>query len=107
MAVLKMKANLPQISPTQKFDLEVEVNSKGNLSITLPQQTVKATGCFVPFSEIVTDFPIRNARTLSQIPGMGNGTATAKSVSGRNLQVTFPPNVMQEVLTLALTADYC
>lgn len=107
MAKVNFKVNVPDISHSQKFDLEVEVDSKGNLSITLPQQTVKATHCYLPFSAIVEKYPVRDAKQIFDIPGMGCGTAIAKSVSGRELRVSFSPDEMRNALVLALTADYC
>ena len=107
MAKVNLKVKVPAVSQSQKFDLEVEVNSKGKLSITLPQQTVKATGCYLPFASVVENYTLRDAKQIFDIPNLGNGQATAKSVSDRNLKVEFPPSEMQNALVLALTADYC
>lgn len=107
MAKVILKANIPSVNRTQKFDLEVEVDSKGKLNITLPQQTVRATNCYLPFAAVVENYPVRNAKQILDIPGLNCGTATAKSVTGRKLQVHFSPDEMQNALVLALTADYC
>lgn len=107
MAKTNFQVSVPSVSSDQKFNLEVEVNSKGNLSITLPQQTVKATQCYLPFAEVVSDFPVRKVKNIFEIPRMGKGTATAETVTGRKLELQFSPTAMQQALTLALTADYC
>lgn len=107
MAKAILKANIPSVNRSQKFDLEVEVDSKGKLNITLPQQTVKATNCYLPFAAVVENYPVRNAKQIFDIPNLGNGQATAKSVTGRKLKLEFSPDEMQTALMLALTADYC
>ena len=107
MAKTNFQVLVPSISSDQKFNLEVEVSSDGNLSITLPQQTVKATQCYLPFAEVVNSFPIRKAKNIFEIPRMGKGTAIAETVTGRKLELQFSPTAMQQARTLALTADYC
>lgn len=107
MAKINLKAKVPSASQSQKFNLEVEVDSKGNLSITFPQQTVKATNCYLPFSTVVENYSVRKAKNFSDIPNLQNGYAVAKSVTGRNLHLEFSPDEMKNALLLALTADYC
>ena len=106
MAKVNLKTEIPSVSKSQKFDLEVEVDSKGKLSITLPQQTVKATGCYLPFASVIENYSVRDAKRIFDIPNLGIGEATAKSVTGRQLELQFSPSEMQNALVLALTADY-
>lgn len=107
MAKVNLKATVPSVNQSQKFNLEVEVDSKGNLSITFPQQTVRATNCYLPFAAVVENYPVRKAKHFSDIPNLRNGQAIAKSVTGRELNLEFSPSEMQNALLLALTADYC
>lgn len=107
MAKTNFQVSVPSVSSDQKFNLEVEVNSEGNLNITLPQQTVKATRCYLPFAEVVTNFPIRKVQSIFEIPRIRKGSAIAETVAGRKLELQFSPTALQQALTLALTADYC
>lgn len=107
MTKVNLKVKVPSVSRTQNFNLEVEVNSEGNLSITFPQQTVKDTGCYLPFSSVVENYSMRKVKRLSDIPNLRTAQATAESVTGRKLNLEFSPTEMQEALTLALTASYC
>ena len=107
MAKTNLKVKIPSVNLTQKFNLEVEVDSKGNLSVTLPQQTVRATQCYVPFATVVENYPVRKARRISDIPNTGTDKAIARSVSGRKLELEFSPGELQNAISVALTADYC
>lgn len=109
MATVNFKVSVPQISKSQQFNLEVEVNSKGELSISLPQQTVKATGCYLPFAEILDRKPVRSVMAHFENANTENGKhlTVAKTPTGRELQVYFSPREMRDAIALALTADYC
>lgn len=107
MAKIILQTSLPAVTHSQKFNLEVEVTESGLLNITLPQQTVKATKCYIPFSAVVENFPIRNAKRFSDIPNLKKGEAFAVSVSGRKLNLKFNSDEMENALVLALTANYC
>lgn len=107
MAKVILKVKIPSVSRDQDFNLEVEANSKGQLSLTLPQQTVTATNCFLPFSEIVEKYPVQKVKNTLNIPNLGNGQAIAKTVTGRKIKIYFSSDEMRNALLLALTADYC
>lgn len=107
MAKVNLKVKIPSVSRSQDFNLEIEANSKGELSMVLPQQTVKNTNCFLPFSEVVEKYPVQKIQKSFNIPNLENGCGYARSVTGRKIKIFFSPDEMRNAILLSLTADYC
>lgn len=108
MAKVTMKASIPEVSRGNEYRLEVDARADGRISIVIPKQPVsKGSSYYIPFAEIASEYPAANINSLFNEMKLNTGIVTARTVSGRRLQVRYNPKDLREAVLLALTADYC